>query len=61
MFDFLPSYILVACENYIRNNVNVIPNYLQLLLQLMYGLDTCDHAACVHFHGPLNMKLSTCL
>ncbi len=60
MFDFLASCTLVACDNYIRTNVNVTSNQ-QLLLQLMYGLDTYDHATCVHSHHPLNMKLSTCL
>ncbi len=31
------------------------------MLQLVYGLDTYDHVMCVHFHHPLDMKLSTWL
>ncbi len=45
MFDFLTSCTLLACDNNITTNVNIIPNH-QLMLQLVYGLDTYDHDMC---------------
>jgi hypothetical protein len=60
MFDFLTSCTLLTRDNNITTSVNIIPNH-QLMSQLVYGLDTYDHAMYVHFHRPLNVKLSTCL
>ncbi len=32
-----------------------------ITLQLMYNLDTYDHATHMHFHHPLDVTISTCL
>ncbi len=32
-----------------------------LSVQLVYNLNTYDHAMCMRFHQPLHMTLSTCL
>jgi hypothetical protein len=56
MFDFSTSCSLVVCDNYIIINVNVTPN---LQLQLVYDLNTYDHAMCKHFHNPLTMTFVT--
>jgi hypothetical protein len=56
MFDILTSWTLVVCDNYITINVNITPN---LQSQLVYDLDTYDHAMCKHFHKLINMTLVT--
>jgi hypothetical protein len=37
MFDFLPSYILITCENYITTSANVNSNYQKLLSLVEIG------------------------
>ncbi len=37
MFNFLPSYILVACESYITTTANVTLKYQQLLSLVEIG------------------------
>jgi hypothetical protein len=43
MFDFLTSFILIAFGNYITTNVNVTLKLITML-QLVYGVDTYNHA-----------------
>ncbi len=59
LYDFLASCTLVECDNYITTIVNVTPNQL-LLCNYCMAL-THMIMTCVHFHYPLDMKLSTCL
>jgi hypothetical protein len=39
MFDFLASYTLVVCDNYITTNVNVPPNHNVHLSKLISELN----------------------
>ncbi len=48
----LASCILVASDNYITTKINVNTQSMTIL-QLMYGLDTYDHATCILFSPPI--------
>jgi hypothetical protein len=49
MFDFLPNYILIACENYITTSANVGCNYQQLLSLVEIGQNVTSLLSQPHF------------